>query len=205
MRTFKDRRASLSVHRTSKLKNKGVVEYRPLLGLAIFFGCIWLLDHYKLVTPPPGPKPYVAHPLPTRLAYTRPKTAPNGQPWPITAGYVEGYPRLHADGLSTVTVDNSRNDADVFVKLVSLDGEHAYPTRQFYVPAFGSFTLETVTAGSYDIRYRDLQDGRLSRSEPFQLDQHPIHDAVQFTRFSLTLYKVWHGNSRSHPLSEQEF
>ncbi len=54
-------------------------------------------------------------------------------------------------GRSSVTVDNSRNDSDVFVKLVVLDGAQAFPVRQFYILAFGSFTVHSVTARGYDV------------------------------------------------------
>ena len=47
--------------------------------------------------------------------------APNSEPWPSFAGYIKGYQQLHTDGFSTITIHNSQNDSDVFVKLVSLD------------------------------------------------------------------------------------
>ena len=61
--------------------------------------------------------------------------APNSEPWPSFAGYIKGYQQLHTDGFSTITIHNSQNDSDVFVKLVSLDSAQAYPVRQFYIPA----------------------------------------------------------------------
>lgn len=174
-----------------------------LYGIAAFFVWIWAID--KPSTPPPGPKPYQANPAPARPEYVRPSTAPNGQPWPVSAGYVGGYKPLHMDGLSTVTVDNSRNDSDVFVKLVSLDSAQAYPVRQFYIPAFGSFTLNKITAGSYDIRYRDLGNGGLSRSEAFTLEEIKTYDGVQYSNITMTLYKVQNGNMQTYGLSEAEF
>lgn len=113
------------------------------------------------------------------------------------AGYVKGYQRLHADGLSTVTVDNSRNDSDVFVKLVSLDGAQAYPVRQFYIPASSSFTLKKVTAGNYDIHYRDLNNGGLSHSEPFKLEEIAAYNGTQFSNITMTWYKVQNGNMQT--------
>jgi hypothetical protein len=131
--------------------------------------------------------------------------APNGQPWPVSAGYVKGYQRLHMAGLSTVTVDNSQNDSDVFAKLVSLNSAQAYPVRQFYIPAFGSFTLNKVTAGSYDIRYRDIKNGGLSRSEAFSLTETETYGGTQFSHITMTLYKVQNGNMQTYGLSEAEF
>ena len=173
-------------------------------GIAAFFIWIWATDNPR--TPPPGPKPYQASPAPpVRPQYVRPNAAPNGQPWPVSASYVKGYQRLHANGLSSVTVDNSRNDSDVFVKLVSLDSAQAYPVRQFFIPAFGSFTLNKVTAGSYDIRYRDLGNGGLSRSEAFSLEEISTYNGTQFSNLTMTLYKVQHGNMQTYGLSETEF
>jgi hypothetical protein len=131
--------------------------------------------------------------------------APNGQPWPSAAGYVKGYQQLHSSGLSTVTVDNSRNDSEVFVKLVSLDSAQAYPVRQFYIPAFGSFTLKKVTAGSYDVRYRDLSSGGLSRSEAVTLSEVHTAEGAQFSNLTMTLYKVKNGNMKTFGLTEAEF
>lgn len=169
-------------------------------GLMIWF---WATD--KPSTPQPGPKPYQATPAFEQSEYVRPSAAPNGQPWPVSAGYVKGYQRIHANGLSTVAVDNSQNDSDVFVKLVSLDGAQAFPVRLFYIPAFGSFTLNKVTAGSYDIRYRDLSNGGLSRSEAFNLEEIPTYDGTQFSNITMTLYKVQNGNMQTYGLSEAEF
>lgn len=197
-----------------------------LYCIAFFFIWIWATD--RPTTPPPGPKPYQATPPPVRrdmkaadyldapddyrattsLArreYIRPNAAPNGQPWPVSAGYVKGYQRLHADGLSTVTVDNSQNNSDVFVKLVSLDGAQAYPVRQFYIPAFNSFALKKVTPGNYDIRYRDLSNGGLSRSEAFSVKETPTSDGIRYSNTTMTLYKVQHGNMQTYGLSEGEF
>ena len=174
--------------------------------------------------PPRGPKPYVSAPprsgfnfdsngnpisdtpAPIRApAYVRPTTAPNGEPWPVVAGYVRGYHRTHMNGLSTVTVDNSQNDADVFAKLVSLDGPQAFPVRMFFIPAHGRFTLTKVTVGSYDIRYRDLGSGGLSRSESFTLEETQKDNGTEFSNMTMTLYKVRNGNMQTYGLAESEF
>jgi DnaJ domain len=157
--------------------------------------------------PPPGPKPYQATPPapPSAPAWVRPDTAPNGSPWPATASYVKGYQRLHTDGLSSVTVDNSRNDSDVFVKLVSLDGPRAFPVRNFFIPAYDTFTVNKVRSGSYDVRYRDLSTGGLSRSEAFELEETPMRGGTQYSRLTMTLYTVQHGNMQTYRLSEAEF
>lgn len=137
--------------------------------------------------------------------YTRPSTAPNGIAWPDVADYIDGYDQLNMKGLSSITVDNGQNDSDVFVKLVSLNGSEAYPVRQFYIPAFGRFTLDTVTAGNYDVRYKDLGNGSLSRSEQFSLEETETYDGTKYSNFTMTLYKVQDGNMQTYDLSESDF
>jgi hypothetical protein len=176
-----------------------------LTAIAFVWGAIY---NDTPSSPPHGPKPYIANPEPAPVPeppYVRPIAAPNSEPWPTMAEYVRGYPRTHTNGLSTVTVDNSKNDSDVFVKLVSLDGPNAFPVRVFFIPAFGEFTLNKVTPGSYDIRYRDLGNGGLSRSEAFSLEETPTNDGTQFSNITMTLYKVQNGNMQTYGLSETEF
>ena len=158
-------------------------------------------------TPLPGPKPYEATPAPTPVvpAYVRPTNAPNGQPWPTKSAYVAGYQRLHRNGLSSVTVDNAQNDSDVFVKLVSLSGPKAFPVRTFFIAAHGSFTLTGVTSGIYDIRYRDLRNGGLARSESFTLEEVQTDSGTRFSKFTMTLYKVRDGNMKTFALADAEF
>lgn len=112
---------------------------------------------------------------------------------------------LNAGGLSTVTVDNSQNNADVMVKLVALGASTAYPVRQFYIPAGFRFTLENIQAGDYDIRYRDLSTGQLARSDPFTLEELEVADGTQYSNMTLTLYKVSNGNMQTHDLAEADF
>ncbi|AOI42831.1 hypothetical protein [Burkholderia oklahomensis] len=93
----------------------------------------------------------------------------------------------------------------MFVKLVSLDGPNAFPVRVFFIPAHGSFTLDSVTAGSYDIRYQDLNTGGRSRSEQFSLEEIPTNDGTQYSNMTMTLYKVANGNMHTYDLSADEF
>ena len=138
-------------------------------------------------------------------SYVRPPHAPNGAPWPNAAGYVDGYRRLHIHGLSTVTIDNGQSTSDVFVKLVSLGGSTDRPVRAFYIPSGGIFTLTHITAGSYDIRYDDLSNGSLWRTDPFELQETPEEDSTQYSKLTMTLYKVPNGNMQIHPISASQF
>lgn len=198
---------------SNRLKDAWSLFRRPFYAQAAvaFFVFGWLgysIEAAPPSQPPRGPKPYVAEPqnyAPQRPAYVRPVAAPNGQPWPTAAGYVKGFPRVHANGLSKVTVDNAQNDSDVFVKLVSLDGPNAYPVRVFFIPAHGSFTLNNVAAGNYDVRYQDLNSGGRLRSEQFSLEETSTYQGTQYSTMTLTLYKVRNGNMQTYDLAEDEF
>ena len=50
--------------------------------------------------------------------YVRPSTAPNGEPFPSTSGYVKNYPYTRSTTKQlTIFVDNIRNTSDVFAEL----------------------------------------------------------------------------------------
>lgn len=131
--------------------------------------------------------------------------APNGAPWPKVASYVKGYSLLNSQGNSTITIDNSANSSNVYVKLVSLGRGEPQPVRHFFVPGFSSFTLNDVSSGEYDIRYRDLSDGSLSQSEAFKVDEYETGDGVRYSVLTITIYKVLNGNMETYPLSEEGF
>jgi len=149
----------------------------------------------------PSPTPSLT-PTP---AYVRPEVADNGSPFPSTSDYVEGYPREFTNGYSTVTVDNSQNDSDVFVKLFSLDTEPPKPARVFFIQAGEEFTVESVAPGTYDVRHQDLDTGGLSRTEPLELEEEETAEGVNYTQLTLTLFKVANGNLETYPLSPDEF
>lgn len=192
---------------TAPTQRKSIDIFAPYWRYLFYFvvAASFALSFYTNNKPQPSTKPYKETPAPLKPAYGRPNTAPNGSPWPTEPAYVRGYKRLHANGLSKVTVDNSQNDSDVFVKLVSLDGAQAYPVRTFYITAHNQYTLNNVTAGNYDARYRDLNSGRLSRSESFNLEEMLTDDGTKFSHITMTLYKVRHGNMKTYDLSETEF
>lgn len=143
--------------------------------------------------------------VPKKPAYVRPKTAPNGKPWPATAGYLVGEPQSHTTGHSEITIDNGRNDSDVFVKLVSLSGSVARPARQVFIPAYSRFTVKQLAPGNFDVRYRDLNTGGLSRSEMINLTERKTYQGTEYSVITLTLYKVQNGNMATYDLSEDEF
>jgi hypothetical protein len=107
---------------------------------------IWVYATNTPNKPSPGPKPYSSTPYaatptfaqpsgvpntippqsrPGSRQYARPPFAPTGEPWPVSAGYLTRAERLNSSGLSNIIIDNTRNNFDVFVKVVILSGTHA--------------------------------------------------------------------------------
>jgi hypothetical protein len=152
-----------------------------------------------------APAMKVAQPMPQQPAYVRPNAAPNGKPWPAVAGYLQGEPQTRTAGRSEVTLDNGQNSSDVLVKLVTLAGSVARPARQVFIPAHGKFTIRSIEAGRYDVRYQDLMTGGRWRSEAMTLDETTDARGIRYSVMTLTLQKVRDGNMAVHDLSEEEF
>lgn len=164
-------------------------------------------DSLSATPPRPAGSPAALNATPSDATstYHRPPLAPNGKPWPKYSGYVAGYPRLQTGGPSSVTIDNGQNEHDFFVKLVSLNGPTAHPVREIYLAAHGKFTIHDVRAGTYDVRFRDLDTGALSRLESFNLEVTETATGIRYHEVTLTLYKILDGNEEIYPLSEDEF
>jgi len=143
--------------------------------------------------------------MPDKHAYVRPATAPNGYPWPKHASYLNGTQQLHTGGLSSVTIDNTRNSSDVFLKLVSLRATNSYPVSLCFIPAFSQFTIRGVLHGRYDVRYKDLSTGGLSKTEEFLLQETKTFSGTEYSDLTLTLYKVINGNMHTETIDESEF
>lgn len=175
--------------------------------VAIYNGAIGTF--FEESPPPPGPKPYTAIPPPPqpppKPAYVRPAKAPNGMPWPLKAEYIKNSAYLNTSGRSTVTVDNTQNSSDVHAKLVYLGGKKAFPVREFFIPGKQKFTLLSVSPGLYDVRYRDLDSGGLSRSESFSIEEIETAGGYRYSDLTMTLYKVQNGNMATFRLPENEF
>lgn len=84
----------------------------------------------------------------------RPPLAPNGEPWPVRSGYLDGYKTDNFGGYTQITLDNSGNAADVFAKL--FDVEKNQNVRQVFVLAREKFLIDKLTTGNYELRYQAL-------------------------------------------------
>jgi hypothetical protein len=148
-------------------------------------------------TSPVAPKP--------KPSYVRPTTAENGQPFPTTSGYIKKYQQKANDGYSSLTIKNDRNDSDVYVKVFDLNKSKAKPVRFFFVRAHESFTAEKITPGKYDVRYRDLNSGGMTKTPEFQFTETTEGEKIKYSDMVMTLYKVANGNMHTEPIDEEAF
>lgn len=146
-----------------------------------------------------------AFPSSTQARYARPALSPVGTAWPSVADYVEGYPIEAVGGLSSVTIDNTLNTSDVYLKLVCHSESGAIPVRTCFIPARSLFTFSTVRSGRYEVRYRDLKTGLLAKSEPFDLTERSIGGRTEFSKFNIPLYQVALGGQAKPPFTDPEF
>ena len=102
-------------------------------------------------------------------------------------------------------IDNTNGGADVHVKLCQASAGKCDGLRHVFIPRGASFTMRSITPGTYDIRYRSLDNGVLAKSQPIQLRQIEEEDGVRYSNVTLTLYRIEGGNTSFEGLSEDNF
>ena len=106
---------------------------------------------------------------------------------------------LNNDGLCEFTVDNTRNDMPVYVRI--WDMNLLKPVRAFTIAQGEKFTVEDLSPGRYEVRYKELYENDVppfgSKSEIFYLEQYETFSGISYSVMELTLYKVVGGNTRT--------
>ncbi|MDO4433820.1 MAG: J domain-containing protein [Alysiella sp.] len=106
--------------------------------------------------------------------YIRAATSPNGNLWPQTSGYLDGYPIVYGQGKLRLYVDNVRNSSDVYAELTIAGSD--IPLRTFFIREREHLILDRLNQGSYTIRYRQLDAGEELLSETIHIDhKNPNH------------------------------
>jgi hypothetical protein len=141
----------------------------------------------------------------TSVSYERPATAPNGQAFPEVSGYIAGYEQRNNIGISTLVVNNTKNDNDVYFKLVSLEGERAIISRHVMIKAKSEFTIDKLSPGKYEIQYLDLVAGKAGRSEVFTVTEIVNANGSEASRLSVKLKTAINGVLRVESVTVDEF
>ncbi|MBR1645808.1 MAG: hypothetical protein IJ685_03425 [Selenomonadaceae bacterium] len=115
----------------------------------------------------------------------------------VMTGYDYDQPILNDDGLCEFTIDNTRNDMPVYVRIWDVDTH--LPVRAFTIDKGDKFTARNLSPGTYEVRYKELYENDVppygSKSEPTTLEQHETYSGTSYSIVELTLYKVHNGNT----------
>lgn len=129
--------------------------------------------------------------------------APNGKPWPTRAAYVGKITR--ANGYSTITIDNTKGNSNIYIKLARPSDGKSSGIREAYIPAGSTFKMNKIEPGNYVVKYKNIKNGCNSKSDPFNVEQTQTAQGVQYSDISLTIYTILNGNMDFERLSEDAF
>lgn len=189
-----------------------IVSLAALIGAALVGGAVWLMEAESGATSRSGDAAQAADaPRPSSAPardvakpdYVRPERAPGGEAWPGESGYLAGFKLLFNDGQSTVTLDNGANPSDVYAKLYAHREARPFAVRWVFVKGKDVFVVGELRPGRYEVRYRDLDNGVVTRSEPFDLREGSVAEGTRFTAARIPLQKVMPRDGQS--LFDPEF
>lgn len=148
---------------------------------------------------------------PARPRTVSPTTAPvEVPPVPkanVVTQYVPNKPINNSDGHCQITIDNTRNDYPVYVRIWDVESVEEV-AREITIRQNEKFTAKSFDPGQYEIRFAQMYEDRkptgASKSEPFRLSQTKEQGGIRYSVYSLTLYKVRNGNAQTYsiPISE---
>ena len=121
-----------------------------------------------------------------------------------TTGYLKDAPQLAQSGLSTFKVSNKHGSSDAVIRIYLNGAKPA--VRSMYIKRGEIFTAETLPAGNYTLRYRFIgsQDTYEAIKE-FVLEEVATATGTQFSRITVTLYKVANGNMKTKKVPSDQF
>lgn len=125
---------------------------------------------------------------------------------PEVTGYLPETQVLENTGKSSISVENSKGDSDVLLKLLSHKDGKVGVARQIFVKAGSSFNIDTVSPGKYEIQYMDLKVGKAGRSEIFEVTEVKLPSGVdEVSRFTVKLKTAVNGVLRVEKVEVKEF
>lgn len=129
---------------------------------------------------------------------------PDGKAW-------SAYPQVmtvreRRAGLSSLLLDNSRNNQDLYVKLArSRDKGSSNFARDAFIPAYQQLKLSSLPAGDYVIKIMNIADGCAQISPVISLTEVRTESGIEYSDNSLTFYPVLNGNTHLQSLSSSQF
>jgi hypothetical protein len=140
-----------------------------------------------------------------KTSYVRPTMAPNQTPFPETTSYLAGYEIKNNQGGSSLYVDNTKNENDVYLKLLSVKGHMVTTVRHVLIKGKTDFKLENLTAGNYEVQYLDLVAGLAGRSIVFSVEDKATEFGVRSSTLGVKLKTQTNGTMSVENVSIDEF
>lgn len=142
----------------------------------------------------------------TKTEFVRPATAPNGQAFPEVSAYLNGYEVLENTGKSSLNIQNTKGESDVYLKLISHKDGKAGVARHVFVKAGSDFVVDKLSPGKYEIQYLDLKVGSAGRSELFEVTEGKTAlGGDEVSRLSVRLKTAVNGVLRVEKVTAEEF
>lgn len=175
-----------------------------LVGVFVVFATALIWSQWDWINGaiPPADMPYAERPS----GYERSPLAPNGRPWPESAGYLAGYPVHAKGGYATYTIDNTNWGYDLHLRLYRIEDGSKELVRQAYLPKRQKFTFRGLQAGHYQLHFRDLDSGRAYyfKAEPF-LKTRQLDGSEVYQGWIQEMAPIINGNNPTHPLPAKGF
>lgn len=130
---------------------------------------------------------------------------PDGRQWPSSASIMllRDY---DITGLSSLLLDNSLNNQNLYVKLVhAKDAATKNFARDAYIPAHQQLKLTSVAKGSYFIKVMNVADGCAQISQLVDIREEKTKKGIEYSDYSLTFYPVRNGNTHLDSLPSSQF
>ncbi|HDJ1441836.1 TPA: DnaJ domain-containing protein [Serratia rubidaea] len=130
---------------------------------------------------------------------------PDGRQWPSSA-YIMSVRDYNKPGLSSLLLDNSRNNQNLYIKLVQeKDATTKRFTRDAYIPAYQELKLTNVAKGKYFIKMMNVADGCAQISQLINIQETKTNKGIEYSDYSLTFYPVRYGNTHLDSLPSSQF
>lgn len=134
----------------------------------------------------------------------RQATHPDGRAWSNVAQVMNTLD--NRKGLSSLLLDNSRNNQDLWVKLVLSQDIHTRNyAREVFIPAHQQLKLLNVASGQYVVKMMNVFDGCAQVSPVIDLVEVSTKEGIEYSDHSLTFYPVINGNAHLSALPSSQF
>ena len=123
----------------------------------------------------------------------------------VVSAYVPNQPVEDDDGYHALVIDNSNNENPVYARLWTT-GEDAHPIRAFTICEHGSFKMENLPSGTYELRFKMLYEGNDAvdgyKVDGIVLEPKQVEGGVSYPTYTLQIaLRNGKGEASKHTLA----